>query len=94
MIIHLDSNFHLLGSSDLDDITFDRSEVTLSELLRTLSGLSPDCPTFLEQGEEKLVPGWEVEVNGRSYALYPEEIKTAVKDGDKVYIRLELLGGG
>ena len=94
MKIYLDSNFHLLRSGDLESITFERPEISLKDLLLELSGLSPDSPAFLEHDRTSLMPGWDVEINGRSFALCPGQMEAVLKDGDKVFIRLELLGGG
>jgi molybdopterin converting factor small subunit len=84
----------LLGSEDIDNIDFEILEITLRELLEILSHRSTNSPEFLSRDRTSLNPGWDIEVNGRSSALCKEGVKTILKDGDEVTIKLELLGGG
>ena len=94
MRIDLASNFLLLGSEDLEAIEFDRPAVPLRELLETLSSRSSDPPEFLDSKGGALNQGWDIEVKGVSFALCDDRLDTILKDGDKVTIKLELLGGG
>ena len=94
MRIDLESNFLLLGSEDLKAIEFDLPAVPLKELLETLSRRSSDSPEFLDSRGSALNQGWDVEINGVSFALCDGRLDTFLKDGDKVFIKLELLGGG
>lgn len=94
MKIYLDSIFVLLGVKDVKSIDLEGSETTLKKLLEALSRRSPDSLKFLQSDGKHLSPGWNIDVNGRSYALCHEGLETILKDGDKVAIRLELLAGG
>lgn len=94
MRVHLESNFFLLGSQDLESIDFERSDVTLRELLDIVSHRSCEAPEFFLQGRAELSPGWIVEVNGNPLGLYNVGLETILKDGDKVAIKLELICGG
>jgi hypothetical protein len=94
MKIHLESNFFLLGSEDAESMDFELPEVTLKELLETISQRSTNSPEFLNRDGTDLGLGWDIEVNGRSFGLCEGGVKTILKDGDKVTIKLDLLGGG
>ncbi|OGP53437.1 MAG: hypothetical protein A2Y65_07030 [Deltaproteobacteria bacterium RBG_13_52_11] len=94
MKIYLESNFLLLGSEDAESMDFERSEMTLKELLEVLSRRSTDSPEFLRHDGKDLNPGWDIEVNGRAYAMCDGGLEAMLKDGDKVTIKLILLGGG
>jgi len=94
MIIQLESNFLLLGDRDLASIDFDRSHVTLVELLQEISARSSNTMHFLTRDETGLDEWWVVEVNGCSYAALPNGIKTSLQDGDRVTIKLSLICGG
>jgi hypothetical protein len=94
MKIHLESNFMLLGSEDIESIDFETSEVTLKELLETISDRSTNSPEFLNREGTDTAIGWDIAINGRSFSEWEQGISTALKDGDKVAINLDLLGGG
>ena len=94
MIIQLESNFMLLGDRDLASIDFDRSDVTLGELLEEISTRSSNTMHFLTRDGTELDEWWMVEVNGRSCAALPNGIRTALQDGDRVTIKLSLICGG
>ena len=94
MKINLESNFMLLGSEDIESMDFASREITLKELLETISSRSTNSPQFLNGDGTGLLIDWDVEVNGRSLALCDRGVNTVLKDGDKVTIRLLLLGGG
>jgi len=92
--IELQSNFMLLGDRDLTSIDIDRPSLTLAELLEEIAGQSNNTLQFLAAGTNVLDEGWEVEVNGLAFADLAQGIATALRDGDRVAIKLSLLGGG
>ena len=94
MKINLESNFMLLGSEDIESITFEIPEVSVKTLLQTISERSTNSPEFINRDGTDLAIGWEIEINGRSFGLSENGINTVLKDGDKVAINLDLLGGG
>jgi hypothetical protein len=94
MRIYLESNFMLLGSETIESLDFGRPEVTLKELLGTLSRRSADSLEFLRSDGKDLSLDWGIEVNGRSFGLCDGGLDAILKDGDTVTIRLALLGGG
>lgn len=94
MKIYFESNFMILGSEDIDSMEFEFPEITLKELLETISVRSTNSPEFLNSDGTALSLGWDIEVNGRSFGLCDGGVKTILKDGDKVTIKLDLLGGG
>jgi len=94
MKLNLESNFMLLGSEDIENIDFETSEVTLKELLETISERSTNSPEFLNREGTEISIGWDIAINGRSLGECENGISTVLKDGDKVAINLDLLGGG
>lgn len=94
MRVNLESNFILLGSEDIDCIDFSSSEITLKGLLETISKLSTNSIKFLYPSGIELIPDWDIEINGQPLALSNGGISTVLKDGDRVSIKLMLLGGG
>lgn len=94
MRVNLESNFMLLGSEDIDCIDFSSSEITLKELLETISTLSTNSINFLYPNGMELTTDWDIEINGQPLGLSNGGINTILKDGDRVSIKLMLLGGG
>ena len=94
MRIHLESNFMLLGLEDIDSIDFDSHEITLKQLLETIGQRSTSSPRFLNRDGTDLAIGWSIGLNGRPFGMCREGIHTILKDGDKVAIHIEMLGGG
>lgn len=94
MRINLESNFMLLGSQDIDSIDFASSNITLKELLEAISNRATNSTKFLNRDGTGLAMSWEVEVNGHPLGLCAGGVNTILKDGDKVHIKLMLLGGG
>ena len=94
MKIHLESNFMLLGTEDIESIDFENPEVSVKMLLETISSRSTNSPEFLNREGSDMAIGWEIGINGRSLGECAEGINTVLKDGDKVAINLDLLGGG
>jgi hypothetical protein len=93
MTINLDSNFFILGSHDLTKIELQES-LTLKDLLQELSRLSPDSPEYVMPGGETLSPGWTVQINGNILGFNNAGLDTALRDGDRVSINLDLICGG
>jgi hypothetical protein len=94
MKIHLDSNFHLLGSEDLESINLEGSHTTLRALLEELSRRSSDGPEYFRRNGAELSPGWIVNVNGSSFGSDNAGLDSPLVDGDRVSIKLELICGG
>ncbi|MCX8023243.1 MAG: hypothetical protein N2745_10780 [Syntrophorhabdaceae bacterium] len=94
MKLLLESNFMLLGNRDIDSIEFETDGVTLKMVLEKIASLSSNSPEFLNREGTELAIGWNIEINGRSLDLYNDGVNTLLKDGDRVLIRLDLLGGG
>ena len=94
MKIYLESNFMLLGSEDIESMDFDSPEITLKKLLEEISGRSANSPDFLNRSGTDIAIGWDVEVNGRTYGMYEGGVNAVLRHGDKVSIKLDLLGGG
>ncbi len=94
MTIVLESNFMLMGDSDLPSIDFDRPRVTLAELLRELSGRSSGSLQIVTPDGRAIDEGWDIGVNGCGFAGLPDGLGTSMRDGDRVAIKLALLGGG
>lgn len=84
----------LLGSEDIDSIDFASSEITVKELLQAISMRSTNSTKFLNRDGTDLAMSWELEVNGRPLGLCSGGVNTVLKDGDKINIKLMLLGGG
>ena len=80
MTITLESNFMLLGDRDIATIDFDRPFVTLAELLDELSRRSTNTMQFFLPGTDSLLEGWEIEVNGRTFADLTDGLAAALGD--------------
>jgi len=94
MKINLESNFMLLGSEDIESIDFEAEKVTLRELLEIISDRSTNSPEFLNRDGTDIAIGWEIGINGRPMSECEKGIETVLKEGDRVAINLDLLGGG
>ena len=94
MRIYLESNFMLLGSETIENIDFDRTAVTVKELLEALTHRSANSLEFLRNDGTDLSLDWGIEVNGRSFGLCEGGLEAILRDGDTVTIKLALLGGG
>jgi len=84
----------LLGSEDIDCIDFTLPEITLRQLLETIAQRSTNSPQFLNRDGTRLSTGWAININGQSLDVCPGGIHTILKDGDRVLINIEMLGGG
>ena len=95
MRINLRSNFVLPGLEGEESIEFDRSQITLREILEELSRRAPTRIEYVRPGARALDPDeWEVEVNGVPYQSCGAGLETSLRDGDTVTIRILALGGG
>lgn len=94
MRIKLESNFMLLGSGDIDHIDFDSPEITLKRLLDEIALRAANSPRFLNREGTDLCIGWVVEIDGRPFDMCQGGVNTVLKDGARVVINIEMLGGG
>ena len=96
MKINVKSNFVVPGLEDREDVEFDRTEVTLRQLLEELQRLAAPSPIeYVKPGARALDPDdWEVEINGLPYQKCDRELETPLKEGDTVTIKIMALGGG
>jgi hypothetical protein len=95
MRILIKSNFFVPGVDDSESIELNRKEMTLRELLETLSKLSPAPIEYVKPGSHALDPDdWEVDINGVPYQDLKARLETPLKDGDTVAIRILAMGGG
>ncbi len=94
MKIFLKSNFVLLGDRDIDSIEFDSPEITLKRLLDEIALRATHSPRFLNCDGTDLCMGWVVEIDGRPFDMCQEGVNTILKDGARVVINIEMLGGG
>lgn len=93
MKIHLESNFKLLGSHNIDSIDLEGDQMTVKDFLMTMSDRSTKSPEYInDQGTD--VDGlFQVHVNGRMLDLCEEGINTVLRDGDTVAICANVLEG-
>jgi hypothetical protein len=94
MKINLKSNYLLLGSETIDSIDFDSAEITLKDLARAISDRQTEPLEYFNKDRTKLLPGFEIRVNGRVMDFCENDINTVLRDGDTVYFYLDLLSGG
>ena len=94
MRINLESNFMLLGSEDIERIDFETTEVTLKGLLEAISSRSTNNPEFLNKDGTDVTIGWDISINGCPLGESERGVNSVLRDGDKVEINLDLLGGG
>jgi len=94
MRIVLESNFMLMGDSDLLSIDFDLPHVTLAELLRELSQRSSNSLQVVTPDGNAIDEGWDIALNGCGFAGLPDGLQTSLREDDRVAIKLALLGGG
>jgi len=86
MKINLESNFKLLGSHDIDSVTFDITQMSVKDLLKIMSERSTKTPEYLNDNETDLAGLFQVHVNGRTLTFCESGINTMLKDGDIVSI--------
>jgi len=95
MRIHVRSNFFVPGLENRDSVDFERPQMTIREFLEELSKMSPTPIEYVRPGDETLDPDdWEVDLNGIPYQHCNEGLRTLLKDGDTVTIKIMALGGG
>jgi hypothetical protein len=86
MKIHLESNFKLLGSHNIDSVEFDYTRIPVKDFLKILSDRSTKTPEYLNDDGTDLAGLYQVQVNGRPLAFCENGIKTVLQDGDTVAI--------
>jgi hypothetical protein len=95
MRIHIASNFFVPGLEEKDSIAIERSQMELWDFLEELSRMSPTPIEYIRPGAEALDPDdWEVDVNGTPYQHCTRGLRTPLKDGDTVTIKILAMGGG
>jgi molybdopterin converting factor small subunit len=95
MRIHITSNFFVPGLEEKDSVTMERSRMTLRDFLEELSKVSPTPIEYIKPGAGALDPDdWEVDINGIPYQHCSDGLKTVLKDGDTVAIKILAMGGG
>lgn len=96
MKLNLKSNYLLLGSMNINSINLDRTEITLKELVQTISNRSttPDNLEYLNSDGTEMQPIFEVLINGPALPLYEHGVNTVLRDGDNVELYLDLQWGG
>ena len=69
--------------------------MTLRDFLEELSRISPTPIEYVKPGAETLDPDdWEVDINGIPYQHCRDGLRTVLKDGDKIAIKILAMGGG
>jgi len=96
MKINLKSNYLLLGFMNINSINLDRTEITLKDLVQTISNRSTTSENleYLNSDGTEMQPIFEVLINGRALPLYEDGINTVLRDGDAVDLYLDLQYGG
>jgi len=94
--INIKSNFVVPGLEDREQVEFDRTEITLRQLLEELQRLAGPSPIeYVRPGARHLDPDdWEVEINELPYQKCDRELETPLQEGDTVTIKIMALGGG
>ncbi|MBN2076362.1 MAG: MoaD/ThiS family protein [Dehalococcoidales bacterium] len=70
---------------------FEVNGSTVGECLSNLVAEYPDLEEWLYEEKEKLSKYIDIFVNDES--AYPEELKKPVKNGDEIYILMQIAGG-
>ncbi len=96
MKINLKSNYLLLGSRSIDSIDLDVAEITLKDLVQTISDRSTtsDGLEYLNEERTQLRPAFEVHINGCPLGFCEKGVNTILRDGDTVDVYLEPQYGG
>ena len=95
MRIHIKSNFFVPGLENKESVDFERPPMTLREFLEELSEMSPTPIEYVRLGAELLDPDdWEVDISGIPYQHCSNGLRTPLKDGDTVIIKILAFGGG
>ena len=69
--------------------------MTLRDFLEELSKMSPTPIEYVKPGAGALDPDdWEVDINGIPYQHCADGLETALRDGDKIDIKILAMGGG
>ncbi|OGP66201.1 MAG: hypothetical protein A2170_00230 [Deltaproteobacteria bacterium RBG_13_53_10] len=95
MRIHIKSNFFVPGLEKKESVDLERPHMTLREFLEELSKMSPTAIEYVRPGGDVLDPDdWEVDINGVPYQHCSHGLRTVLKDGDTVAIKILAMGGG
>lgn len=93
MRIHLESNFRLLGSHNIDSIDLDCLEILVRDFLKAISDRSTKSPEYLTDDGSDVDGLFQVHVNGRLLDLCEDGVNTVLRDGDTVAICMNVLEG-
>lgn len=95
MRIHVESNFHIPGLEEKENLDFDMEQMSLREFLVALSAMSPTAIEYVRPGAAALdKDDWEVDVNGVPYQVHEGALDHLLKDGDTVKVKIMTLCGG
>lgn len=83
------------GLEEKDSVDIERSEIRLLDFLGELSKMSPARIEYVRPGAEALDPDdWEVDINGIPYQQCAGGLRTLLRDGDTVTLKIMAMGGG
>lgn len=95
MKLYIKSNFFVPGLEQAETVDLDRPRMTLREFLEELSMRAPTPIEYVRPGAETLDPDdWEVDINDIPYQRCGDGLRTVLKDGDTITIRIMAFGGG
>ena len=95
MKIYIKSNFFVPGLEQAESVDLDHPGMNLRKFLEELSTRAPTPIEYVRPGAETLDPDdWEVDINDIPYWQCGDGLRTVLKDGDTVTIRVMAFGGG
>jgi len=90
MKISLKSNFDL-GISTWE---IEGQDITLEDLLQELPQRTPGRVQFLDPRYNQLEDSFLVYLNGQEFNQLPDRLKTQLRNGDEVQVKVIPMGGG
>ena len=95
MKIHINSNFFVPGLEQEESVTIPAAGINLYGFLEELARMSPTPIEYVRPGAVALDPDdWEVAINDIPYQHCPAGLQTALRDEDRVTIKIMSYGGG